>query len=93
MALVWKLWLGISEVRGRRTARQLRPSSVGLCQLHCGERTTQQLRGAPDQGAGRDELGAGIQFSGGRGQGESCSQGREDREGDIQRCFIHPLPQ
>lgn len=31
MALVWKLRLGISEVRGRRTAKQLRPSSMGIC--------------------------------------------------------------
>lgn len=31
MALVWKLRLGISEVRGRRTAKLLRLSSVGIC--------------------------------------------------------------
>jgi hypothetical protein len=77
MVLVWELQLGISEVRGRQTSKLLSLSSVVICgQVSpLQTATTQQLRGAPDLGAGREEFGAGIHF---QGEGESCSQGRED---------------
>lgn len=85
MALVWKLWLGISEVRGRVTTKRLRLSSVDICGRFSStaddSAVTRQLRGAPDQGVGREELGAGIHFQGEGPRQESCSQGREDREG------------
>jgi len=80
MALVWKLWA--RDKRGQRppdrqAAEALICGHLWSLQLHCGERTTQQLRGAPYRGAGRD-----LEQARGEGQRQkSCSQGREDREG------------
>ena len=73
MVLVWKLWLGIREVRGLWTPKLLRPSSV----VASTPLQTAALRGAPDQGAGRDELGAGLHFQGEGPRQESCFQGPE----------------
>lgn len=79
VALVWMLWLGLREVKGHMTTKWPRPSSVGICGCFSftadNSAVTQQLRGAPDQGAGREELGAAIHVQGEGPRQESRSQG------------------
>ena len=67
MALVWKLWLGISEmVQGPGAAKLLWLSSVSVSGPSPPLWTviTQQEGGSPDQGGGRDEFAAGVHFQG-----------------------------
>ena len=67
MALVWKLWLGISEMfRGPGAAKLLWLSSVSVSSPSPPLRTviTQQGGRSPDQGEGRDEFGTGVHFQG-----------------------------
>lgn len=76
MALVWKLWLGITKVRGHGTARLLRLSSFSGFNT-----AAQQLRSAPDKEGGGDKLCTGAHFQGMTGCGRrAVSRAEKTRE-------------
>lgn len=83
MALVWKLRLGISEDRSRRTTKLFRPSSDGIggrfnTSAHW-RHSAQQLRVLLIRKPVETNLESAYIFRGEGARQENCSQGREDR--------------
>ena len=83
MALVWKLWLGMSEmVRGPGAATLPWPSSVSVSGPSPLQTViTQQAGGSPDQGACGDEFSAGVHFQGMKARGLRAAPPAEKTEG------------
>ena len=84
MALVWKLWLGISEmVQGPGAAKLLWLSWVSVSSLSPPLWTviTQQGGGSPNQGVGRDYFGTGVLFQGMKARGPRAAPPAEKTEG------------
>ena len=82
MALVWKLWLGISEMfRGPGAPKLLWLSSVSVSRPSPPLWTviTQQGGGSPDQEVGGDEFGAEVHFQGMKAQGPRAAPGADKR--------------
>ena len=83
MALVWKLWLGISEmVWGPGAPKLLWLSSVSVSRPSPPVSTVinQQQGGSPDQEVGGDEFGAEVHFHGMKAQGQRAAP-RADKRG------------
>ena len=84
MALVRKLWLGISEmVRGPGATKLLWLSSVSVSGPSPPLWTviTQQGGGSPDQGGGGDEFGTGVHFQGMKAKGPRAAPHADKTEG------------
>ena len=84
MALVWKLWLGISEVVwGPEAAKLLWLSWVSVSGPSPPLWTviTQEGGDSPDQGEGGDEFGAGVNFQGMKARGPRAATPAEKTEG------------
>ena len=82
MAVVWKLWLGISEMfRGPGAPKLLWLSSVSVSRPSPPLWTviTQQQGGSPDQEVGGDEFGAEVHFQGMKAQGPRAAPGADKR--------------
>ena len=83
MALVWKLWLGISEmVRGPGAPKLLWLSSISVSRPSPPVSTVinQQQGGSPDQEVGGDEFGAEVHFQGMKARGQRAAP-RADKRG------------
>lgn len=97
VALVWMLWLGLREVKGHMTTKWPRPSSVGICGCFSftadNSAVTQQLRGAPDQGAVlliREQVGKNLEqpyMFRVRGQDKRAAPRVEKTERGLCVCF------
>ena len=84
MALVWKLWLGISEmVWGPGAPKLLWLSSISVSRPSPPVSTVinQQQGGSPDQEVGGDEFGAEVHFQGMKAQGPRAAPLAEKTEG------------
>ena len=76
MALVWKLWLGISEmVWGPGAPKLLWLSSISVSRPSPPVSTVinQQQGGSPDQEVGGDEFGAEVHFQGMKARGQRAA--------------------
>ena len=84
MAVVWKLWLGISEMfRGPGAPKLLWLSSVSVSRPSPPLWTviTQQQGGSPDQEVGGDEFGAEVHFQGMKAKGPRAAPHADKTEG------------